>query len=213
MDVKEAIINRRSIRNYQPDKPVSNEIIADILETVRFSPSSGNLQNWKVILVSDTEKKLELATASLKQKWITNAPVLLVVCNDVSDVQRLYKDRGGNLYSIQNVSAFVQNILLAAYNKGLATCWVGAFDSDAVKRVLRIPDDVKPEAIIPLGYSVEEVDTPPRKTINQFTFFETWGSSEKGFGAFPLEKHKENVKEIKEKGKGFFSKIFSKKEE
>lgn len=211
MDVKEAIINRRSVRNYQPDKPVPNEVIAKILDTAKFAPSSSNLQNWKVILVSDTDKKLELATAALKQKWITTAPLLLVVCNDLADVKRLFKDKGGSLYSIQNVSAFIQNILLLAHSLDLATCWVGAFDSEAVKRVLKIPDGIEPEAIIPLGYPAEKVDTPPRKKVDQFTFFETWGSSEKGFGAFPLEKHKGKVEDIQKKGKGFFSKLFSKK--
>jgi len=212
MDVKEAIKNRRSIRGYQLDKPVSHEVIADILDTARFAPSSGNLQNWKVVVVSNPEKKTELATAALKQKWITNAPVILVICNNLGDVKRLYKDRGEFLYSIQNIATFTQNILLTAHSLGLATCWVGAFDPNAVKRVLRIPDSAEPEAIIALGYAAEEVDVPPRKTVDQITFFELWGSAEKGFGAFPMEKHKGKVKEAQQKGKGFFSKLFSKKE-
>jgi len=210
MDVKEAVVNRRSVRSYQPNKPVPNEIISQILDAARYTPSSGNLQNWKTILVSDSDKKVELATAALRQKWITTAPVLMVVCNNSADVKRLYKDRGALLYSIQNIAAFVQNILLLAHSFGLATCWIGAFDPSAVKRVLRIPDDVEPEAIIALGYAAEEIDTPPRKAIDQITFFETWGKEEKGFGAFPLEKHKDKVGEVQKKGKSFFSKIFSK---
>ncbi len=210
MDVKEVVVNRRSVRSYLP-KPVPNEVISEILDTARYAPSSGNLQNWKVILVSDSEKKMELATAALRQKWITSAPVLLIVCNDLSDVKRLYKDRGEFLYSIQNIAAFVQSMLLTAQSLGLATCWVGAFDPDAVKRVVRIPEGVEPEAIITLGYSAEEVDAPPRKAVDQFVFFEQWGSKEKGFGTFPLEKHKGKVGEVQEKGKGFLGKLFGKK--
>ncbi|GAG33101.1 unnamed protein product, partial [marine sediment metagenome] len=201
----------RSIRNYQPNKPVPNELISQILDAARYAPSSGNLQNWKIILVSDSDKKVELATAALRQNWITTAPVLIVVCNDPADVKRLFKDRGELLYSIQNIAAFVQNVLLLAHSFGLATCWVGAFDPNAVKRVLRTPDGVEPEAIIALGYPAEEVDTPQRKTIDQIAFFETWGNAEKGFGAFPLEKHKGKVEEVQKKGKGFLGKIFSKK--
>lgn len=208
MDVKEAVINRRSIRNYL-DKPVPNELISQILDVARFAPSSGNLQNWKVVLVSNPDKKSELATAALKQKWIMTAPVLLVVCNNLPDVKRLYKERGEFLYSIQNVAVFIQNILLIAHSLGLATCLVGAFDPDAVRRVLRIPDDAEPEAIVALGYPAEEVDAPSRKAVDQFTFFEFWGSAEKGFGAFPLEKHKGAVEDIGKKGKGFFSRLFS----
>lgn len=211
MDVETAILNRRSIRNYKVDKSVSNETIAEILDLARFAPSSGNLQNWKVILVSDPGRKEELATAALKQKWITTSPVLLVICNNLADVKRLYKDRGASLYSIQNVAVFVNNILLAAHNLGLSTCWIGAFDPNAVKMVLRIPEGVEPEVIIALGYAAEELEAPSRKTIDQFTFFETWGNSEKNFGVF--EKGKAKVGEVKSKGKGFFSKIFGKKKD
>ncbi len=212
MDVENAILNRRSVRNYKVDKSVSNETIAEILDLARFAPSSGNLQNWKVILVSDPGRKEELASAALKQKWITTSPALLVICNNQADVKRLYNDRGKLLYSIQNVAVFTNNILLAAHSLGLSTCWIGAFDPDAVKMVLRIPEGVEPEAIIALGYAAEELEAPSRKTIDQFTFFETWGNVEKSFGAFPLEKHKGKVGEVKSKGKSFFSKIFKKKD-
>lgn len=210
MDVKEAIVTRRSIRNYLVGKPVPNDIIAEILDIARFAPSSGNLQNWKVVIVSDPGKKEELSTAALKQKWITSAPVLLVVCNNLADVKRLYKDRGEFLYSIQNVAVFVQNILLVAKSFGLGTCWVGAFDPAAVRMVLKIPEDVEPDAIISLGYPAEEPETPLRKNVDQFSFFEDWDRAEKGFGVFPLEKHKFKVEEVQSKGKSFFSKLFKK---
>ncbi|MBU4502607.1 MAG: nitroreductase family protein [Nanoarchaeota archaeon] len=210
MELKEAIKNRRSIRNYQPDKPVAHDLIADIIDTARYAPSSGNLQNWKVIIISDAEKKDRLATACLRQKWMVNASAILVVCNNIADVKRLYKERGEFLYSIQNIAGFTQNILLTAHSLGLATCWVGAFDPDAVKRVLRIPEGVEPEAIVALGYGIEEVDVPPRKTVDQICFFEVWGSGEKGFGAFPLEKHTEKVGQVQQKSKSLFGKIFSK---
>ncbi len=208
MDVEEAVINRRSVRNYLVDKSISHETIARILDVARFAPSSGNLQNWKVVIVSDPGKKEGLATAALKQKWITAAPVLLVVCNNLADVKRLYKDRGEFLYSIQNVAIFVQNILLVARSFGLGTCWVGAFDPEAVKMALRIPEGVEPEAIIALGYPAEELEAPLRKSVDEFSFFEDWGNTEAGFGVFPLEKHKGKVGEVQSKGKGFFSKIF-----
>lgn len=211
MDVDTAILNRRSIRNYKVDKSVPNETVAEILDIARFAPSSGNLQNWKVILVADPGRKEELANAALKQKWITTCPVLLVICNNSADVKRLYKDRGETLYSIQNVAVFVNNILLAAHSLGLGTCWIGAFDPDAVKMVLRIPEGVEPEAIVALGYAAEELEAPSRKTIDQFTFFETWGNVEKSFSVF--EKGKAKVGEVKSKSKGFFSKIFGKKKD
>jgi len=204
MEVRDAVINRRSIRGYDANKTVSREVIAEILDAARYAPSSGNLQNWKVILVFDPNQKAELASSALRQQWITSAPVLLVICNTVSDVERLYKERGKSLYSIQNVAAFIQNILLLAQDKGLSTCWVGAFDSEGVRRVLRIPDGVEPEAIISVGYGIEEVDVPPKKDVAKFTFFESWGNDETSFGSFPIDKHKTAVKD---KGKSVFDKL------
>jgi nitroreductase len=204
MEIKEAIRTRRSIRRYLK-KPVDDKLIAEILDTARFTPSSGNIQNWRFIVVKDTEKIKELTIAALNQSWMNQAPVHIIVCNDLTNIKRLYKERGEKLYSIQNCAAAVQNILLAAYSLGIGSCWVGAFDKEGVKRILKIPDGIEPEAIITLGYSFDKIfQIPHRHELHELTFFEEWGNKEKDFGISPASKH--TVK-IEEQTKSFFSKI------
>jgi len=174
MEVKTAIIKRRSIRSYK-DKDVSEATINNILEVARFTPSSGNIQNWQVVVIRNEQKKQQIAEACLKQTWMNQAPVFLVICNNLKNIEELYKERGRNLYSIQNCAAFIQNILTLATSHNLASCWVSAFDDNAISRVLRLPDYVRPEAVITLGYSDEKPKPPIRLNCQDITFYGCWG--------------------------------------
>jgi len=83
---------------------------------------------------------------------VADAPVVLVVCTHQKLASRKYGKRGAYLYVIQDTAAMIQNILLAAYSLGIASCWVGAFNEDYIIRVLKIPPGIRPVALIPLGY-------------------------------------------------------------
>ena len=204
MEVKEAIRTRRSIRKYLK-KEVDDKIIAEIIETAKFAPSSGNIQNWKFIVVKDPKKIKEITASALNQSWMNQAPVHIVVCNCLTNIKKLYKERGEKLYSTQNCAAAIQNILLTAHSLGLGSCWVGAFDKVGVKRVLRIPNNVEPEAIVTLGYSSDKIfQKPHRHELHELTFFEEWDKKEKEFGIVPISKH---TVIAEEKTKGFFSEI------
>ena len=143
MEVKEAIKKRRSVNSFL-DKKVDLDIVAGILDVAKEAPSSGNLQNWKVVVIDDKDKKDKISSACLNQKWINQAGVVLVICNDYENVNRMYGSRGKDIYSVQNCAAFIQNILIAATDIGLASCWIGSFELDKVRMILKIPDDVRP---------------------------------------------------------------------
>jgi nitroreductase len=89
-------------------------------------------------------------------------------------------------------------IMLTAYDKGLATCWVGAFDNEAVQRVLDIPENQDPQIIISLGYADEIKKPSQREDPRYLTYFNSWGS---GYTKFPshLEKLKDRIKKGKKK--------------
>lgn len=86
---------------------------------------------------------------------------------------RIYRSRG-ELYAIQDATAGVMNLLLAAHSMGLATCWVGAFDEHAVGGLLGLPHRTTPIAIIPVGYSDEKPTAPPRMNLDKVVHWETW---------------------------------------
>ena len=153
MDFKNVYLGRRSIRKYK-EKQITIEKIGEIIDLAGFAPSAGNLQNWKYIVVTELDKKQQIAQACLQQDWMIEASVLIVICNDYNDVKNHY-GKLGKMYSIQNCAAVAFGITLAAYNEGIASCWVGAFDNEAVQRILNIPEDQDPEIIIALGYADE----------------------------------------------------------
>ena len=159
MEVFECINTRRSIRNYL-DIPVEWDKVGTILEAGRLAPNSGNIQDYNFIVVQDEEKRKTIAEASLRQHWMSKAPVYIVVCADLKKSERFYGVRGNRLYSIQNCAAAIENMLLTANSLGLGACWVGAFDENVVSRVLGIPDYARPQAIITIGYSDEKPKTP-----------------------------------------------------
>ena len=176
MEVKDAILKRRSISSYI-DKKVSLRIIGDIINIARYAPNAGNLQNWNIIVVQDEDRKREIAIACLKQMWIAQASIVLVLANKTTEIKRYYGERG-LLYGTQNLAALAQNILLLATDKGLSTCWIGAFDKEAVARIVKAPEDEIPEIVITIGYSRDKPTRTTRYSANEICCHEECGRRE-----------------------------------
>lgn len=178
MDVYECILTRRSIRKYKP-MPVEFEKIGYILEAGKAAPSSGNLQDWKFILVTDAGTRKLIAAACLQQHWMADAPIHIVVCAEIEKNKQFYGIRGERLYTIQNNAAAIQNMLLMAHAQGLGTCWVGAFEEDMLKQAVGIPDKARPQAIITIGYADEIVPAPMEYPIENIVYIEKFGNKMK----------------------------------
>ncbi len=212
MDVLDCIKTRRSIRKYL-DVPVEFDKLTNIVDAARFAPSSGNVQNWKFIVVFDKGKRKKLAEACLQQFWMEQAPVHIIVCGEPEKARRFYGIRGERLYTIQNCATAIQNILLTAHSLGLGACWVGAFDEDMIKRDFGIPDNVRPQAIITIGYADEDPPAPPKYKIEFMFFFQSWRARIKdaatyfGWTSVGFEKA---FKEGTESGKGILKKASEK---
>lgn len=175
MDVLEAIRRRRSIRRFKKD-PIPEEHLKIILEAAIWAPSAGNLQPWEFIIIKSQEKKRAIAKAALNQFFIAEAPIVIVVCANVMRTASVYGERGAKLYCIQDTAAAIQNLLLAACALGYGTCWVGAFRDNEVRRILNIPSEVKPVAIIPLGVPAESPEPRRRIPLERVVFFESYGN-------------------------------------
>ncbi len=176
MDVLEAIKFRRSCRKYS-SKQVSLDQVGAIVEAAGMAPSSGNQQPWKFVVVRDPSSREAIAEACLEQYWMSKAPVHIVVVAEEDKMKQLYGIRGEKLYSIQNCAAAIQNILLAAENFGLSTCWVGAFEESIISRVCSIPDSARPQAVITLGYSAEKAKKKILQPLPRILGIEGYGAS------------------------------------
>jgi len=174
MDVFEAIKGRRSIRKFD-SKEVSDEELRRILDAAIRAPSAGNIQPWSFIVVKNPNKRRDLAGAAYGQIFIAEAPLVIVVCADERASGSGYGSRGRTLYCIQDTAAAIQNILLAAHALGLGSCWVGAFNEDAARKVVKTPPEVRPIALIPIGHPAEKPYVTGRKTLNSVVHWEKYG--------------------------------------
>lgn len=160
MKLDEAIRKRRCIRSFS-QKPVSWAKLALVLEAATHAPCAGGISTVRLIIVSDKEKKKEIADAC-QQPFVSQASFLIVVCSETSQIERFYGERA-KMYLRQQAGAAIQNMLLKATDLGLAGCWVGAFADDLVKRALKIPIDVQVEAVIPIANPLKQKVSRQRK--------------------------------------------------
>jgi len=173
LELLEAIKGRRSIRAFKPDK-IPPEVIKKLVDSARWAPSAGNLQPWEFIVVTEEEKKQDLAKAALGQQFIAEASAVIVVCANVWRSGAVYGLRGETLYCIQDTAAATQNILLTAYAMGYGTCWVGAFNEEAVRAIVNVPRKVRPVALIPVGKPREKPAPPPRRAVDEILYWESY---------------------------------------
>lgn len=173
LDVLEAIKERRSVRFYT-DEAVSEAAVERLIEAARWAPSAGNVQPWAFVVVRDTETKRSLSHAALNQAFIQKAPVVIVVCADLKQASRAYGGRGEKLYSIQDTAAATENILLAAQEQGLVTCWVGAFREKEVAKAVKAPRNIRPVAMVTVGHPAERPAAPQRRSVNEIIHYRTF---------------------------------------
>ncbi len=170
MLLEEIIEKRQAIRNYL-DKNVPEDLIEKILKLANLSPSAGNLQARKVIVVKDLALRRKLkTTCSGFRRFLTLPPVIFVICSVPEESAMQYKDRGRNLYALQDATIFASYLQLVAVSLGLACCWVGSFKEQEVSEILNLPEDLVPVAMIPVGFSEEKQRKKYRKTLEEIIF-------------------------------------------
>jgi len=208
MDLFDCINARRSIRKYLK-KHVEWEKVGRILDAGRLAPSSGNIQDWMFLVVDNAHKRQAIAEASLEQYWMADAPIQIVICCVTMHGRQMYGMRGERLYSIQNCAAAAENMMLAATDLGLGSCWVGAFDEEKVCHILAIPERARPQVIITIGYAAEMPDMPMKKTLENVTFMNKYGENSGRIRDinYSMGETSKIVHENVEKGLNFFSNL------
>ncbi len=185
---------RRSIRRYLP-VPVPRAVIDRLLEAAVTAPSAHNRQPWRFVVIEQHATREALADAMgarlredrrrdgdrgevIEQDVIrsrarlASAPVLIVVCMSMTDMDR-YPDARRNAaertMAVQSVAMASHGLLLAAHAEGLGACWMCAplFCPDAVAAVLALPEDWEPQAIVTLGYAADTGKVRPRRPLSQ----------------------------------------------
>jgi len=175
LDFINVVKERYSVRNFDREKEVSDEVILELLELAIRAPSAGNVQSWEFIIVKDSKIKQKLSIAALNQNFVANCSHLIVACANQELSSRVYGGRGWDLYSIQDVSAAIMILLLGITNSKLGACWVGAFREPMVREILNIPRGIKPVALIPIGYPKVIIGKgPARKNLKEKIHFDKY---------------------------------------
>lgn len=175
MDFRQVLQNRKSIKSFAHRNIPEHKINA-LLEAARLAPSWGNSQCWKVIVVKEEAMK-ERITETLSdnnsaKQGTAEAPVLLVVCA-LPDISA---EIDGKDYYLVDAAIAMEHMILAAFNEGLGSCWIGEFDEQKIKTLLRIPKEYRVVALSPIGYPKEDPDEELRLSIPELTYTDHWGS-------------------------------------
>ena len=169
MELKEVIKNRKSIRDYE-DKPIPEDKLLRVLEAARLAPSGGNRQEWKFIIVRDSQRRQKLAQAAEGQTFVGKAPVVIAAVATQPTPMMIC---GVPAYAV-DLAIAVDHITLAAVDEGLGTCWIGAFSQEVARKILNIPSKYKLVALMPLGFPQEQGRPKNRKSLDEIVCYETF---------------------------------------
>ncbi len=186
---------RFSVRSFKPD-PIPQEVIDDILQAGRLSPSGGNEQPWKFGVIRDPALICQIAEIAYQQEWIASAPLLIVLCTACVEDARGGRDIQLQRYpaQAQAIAAIPQELyhllnqeehqtkipgthmLLAALEHGVGACWVSRFDVFALAAVLHLPAGLLPTEMLVLGYPRRPLKPVRKKSIEELVFYDKWVS-------------------------------------
>lgn len=169
MDVMETIKSRYSCRSYE-NRPIEPEKLKMLMEAARLAPSARNVQDWRFVLVTDAKTRKALQFAAASQEFVGQAPVVIVACSCTHKRMNLC----GQPYASVNVSIALEHIVLAATSLGLATCWIGSFKPQSVRRILNIPTHIEIVELMTVGYPADTAKSPNRLPVDQIACFDKW---------------------------------------
>jgi nitroreductase len=169
MEYEELIRSRYSVRAYKPD-PVEDDKLAQVLEAARLAPTAANRQPFQLIVIHTKGREEELRRI-YQREWFSQAPIVICACGVpryswVRFDQRRYLD--------VDVAIIMDHLILAAANIGLGTCWIAAFNAQAAREILHLPDEVEPLIFTPIGYPADQREPKERKPLAELVRYERW---------------------------------------
>ena len=149
MDFKEVIANRYSCKKYSGRMPEAEKITA-ILEAGRLAPTAKNLQEQHIYVLQSEEslKKLDSVTPCRY-----GAPVVLVVAFDKNNIFTYPGEKRDS--GVEDATIVATQMILAAANEGVDSCWINFFDPDKLAQALALPENEEVLMVMDLGYAAE----------------------------------------------------------
>lgn len=175
LPVLDVITERGSIRKYT-DKAIPRSDLLKVLEAARLAQSAANRQPWQFIVVTNKEMRVKLADAA---HWPDRPPqssvstaAALVICLADPDASRRVGPFNGFLVDL---AIAIENMALTAWELGIGSCWIGAFQEDKVKALLNAPANLRVVSLLTLGYADEQPRPKSRKSLNEIIHYQRYG--------------------------------------
>ena len=168
-EFQDLIKRRYSVRSYK-SRPVEDEKLEAVLDVARLAPTAVNKQPFRLIVIKTEDRKEELKRI-YRADWFSEAPLVICACTVKSES---WTRKDGRNYVDVDTTIAMDHLILAATELGLGTCWIAAFDSDAAREVLKIPEGIEPLLFTPLGYPADEMGVKTRKELDELVHYEYW---------------------------------------
>ena len=165
----ELVKKRYSVRAYK-SIPVENDKLNQVLEAARLAPTASNRQPFQFIVIHTAGREEELRLI-YDRSWFVQAPFVICAC---SIPNQAWIRRDGKNYCEVYVAIAMYHLVLAATDIGLGTCWIAAFDTQAAREILKLPDSVEAIAFTPLGYPDDQPNDKRRKAVDELIRHEQW---------------------------------------
>jgi nitroreductase len=163
---------RRMVRRFR-STPVGKAKVRRLLQVAMRAPSAGHTEPWEFVVVRDETMRKALGRAAFGQMFVAEAPVIIVVCADLRRSQPQYGDRSERYGFIDTAFASLL-LLLAVVEEGLGACFVGAFNDAKVSQLLGLPGEVRPVALIPVGYPAKTPPSQKLRPLREMVHEERW---------------------------------------
>jgi nitroreductase len=170
MEYSELITRRYSVRAYRPD-PVEDEKLQAVLEAARLAPTAANRQPIQLVVMHTTGREEEIGKI-YHRPWFVQAPLVIGICAVATQAWVRESDR----FNARLIDAAIvaDHLILAAANLGLGTCWIAAFNVEAARSVLQLPEEAEPVIFTPLGYPADQPGPKTRKPLQELVRYEHW---------------------------------------
>jgi nitroreductase len=164
-------LSRRSIRKYH-DKDIPSDIVEALLKAAMSAPSARATDPWRFIIVKEASTRAEIAKGLPNGAMLEQAPLGIVICGEIAKACDSQIS-----YMLQDCSAAIENILLAAHALGLGACWLGVHPKEErmahIVKTLNLPQGIIPVSCIAIGYPAESKEARTRYNT-EFVHYEKW---------------------------------------
>jgi nitroreductase len=170
LSVLDVVRARGSIRSYK-EKPIPKQVLLDILEAARLAQSADNRQPWEFIVVTDPVMREGLVRAAGNQSFVGEAAAILVCLANPEESASVGPFEG----FLIDLAIAIENMALTAWDLGVGSCWIGAYDEEKVRELLSIPRSLRVVSLLALGYPDGRPGMKRRKDFDEIVHWQKYG--------------------------------------